>query len=140
MLRRMNRLSRDDPFWGGSNRRPTVPKIGEYTALVLREHPGDELALRVQAGSGFLQGSNSWGEDHWPHLLQMGRVAIEDDVLIALLHELSLGFGADSLAGMLGESSVAAAAVPMLERIASSGSDPHVVAWICDVIAKLPAA
>ena len=64
-FRRLDAIDRADPFWDGTNRRPTRYKLGPSCELSLREHPMDSeglwLKVAVQTVGASVFDTEAWG-------------------------------------------------------------------------------
>ena len=47
-FRRLDGLGREDPFWEGTNRRPTTYKMGDFCRKLARDAPDDRHVLLMQ--------------------------------------------------------------------------------------------
>jgi hypothetical protein len=96
-FRRLDALPRDDPFWEGTNRRPTPGKMRDFCDKARRDNPGDLDALRILAAVLMMHGLF----DHrvWERLLSAGQVEPAWSVYAALLAG-SIG-GGDTWSGLL---------------------------------------
>ena len=120
-LQRLNQLPRTDLFWHQTNRRPTVYKLHEFCALVLKRNPADSLALRTTLALSVLQGSAFWGLAQWRQLRAAGALTAEEVVCQAIYSELVLGEGEPSAtAELFAELDLVAAAKPLLEECRKS--------------------
>lgn len=131
-FRRLDALPRDDPFWGGTNRRPTPGKMGAFCAQAHRDHPGDLDALRILAAVLVIQG----GFDYrvWKRLLSAGQVAPAWSVYAALLSGYLDGDDtAPDLVAVLREVGLFDAVRSVLDDLHLTGH-PIASAWAGEVI------
>ena len=136
-FRRLDALPRDDPFWEGTNRRPTLGKMRGFCAKAHRDDPGDLDALRILAAVLMMQGSFDYRV--WKRLLSAGQVEPAWSVYAALLSGY-LG-GGDTVSGLLvllkevGLCGAVRSALDDLHRI----GNPVTSAWAGEVTEGYPA-
>src|SRR4051812_48583609 len=71
-FRRLDALPRDDPFWEGTNRRPTLGKMRAFCVKAHRDNPGDLQTLRILAVVLMMTGL--FDHEVWKRLLLAGEV------------------------------------------------------------------
>ncbi|MDD9940453.1 MAG: hypothetical protein OXU20_05260 [Myxococcales bacterium] len=90
-LKRLDALPRSDPFWVGTNNRPTVPKLVEHAAGLLERDPDDVAALETQAAIAVPRCPTDFASDAWLRLWQLGSLDVRLGVIAALWCELNCG-------------------------------------------------
>jgi hypothetical protein len=135
-LERLNALSRDDPFWGGRNLRPTLLKLRDHNAEILRKNPDDRVALWAQAALYVLHGSTNFGPKQWRRLHYVGDFDVRWPVLAALATELNADPTAEALAELLDRVEAVPEAREFLATFDACG-DAWIVAWRDAVVAAL---
>ena len=89
-LQRLNRLERTDQFWRDTNRRPTVYKLRGFCDVLLKENPGDVLALWTQLALDVVWGTSN-GRFDLERLRQLRAAGeLEAVELISVDHEIAL--------------------------------------------------
>src|SRR5262249_44135392 len=135
-LQWLNRLKRTDPFWRGTNRRPTVYKLIEFCDVTLKENPGDELALWTQLALSVAWG-NSLSLEQWKQLQATDKLKAEDLICTEMHIELCSGCGtASRTARLLRELRLSDEAKPVLATGCRS-ADGAIVNWRESVLANL---
>ncbi len=138
-LQRLNQLERTDPFWHDTNRRPTVYKLSQFCDVVLKETPGDVLALWTHLALDVVWGSKN-GRFDLEQLRQLraaGKLEAEELICAELHIEFDCGCGtAFTTAGLLRELGLSEEAKPVLEAGRRS-ADGEIVNWCESVLAKL---
>jgi hypothetical protein len=137
-LRRLNALPRDDPFWQGRNPRPTLYKLRDFNAAILRANPDDRLALWTQAALYVLHGSTNFGPKQWRRLHYVGDFDVRWPVLAALVTELNAEPTVEALAELLDRVEAVDEARAFLATFDACG-DPWIIGWRDAVIAALEA-
>jgi hypothetical protein len=141
-LQRLNRLERTDPFWRGTNRRPTVYKLREFCDVVLKENAGDVLALWTQLALDVLWGTSN-GRFDLEQLRQLraaGKLEAEELICAELHIEFNWGRStASTTARLLRELGLSDEARPVLETGRRS-ADGGIVNWCESVLANLSKA
>lgn len=138
-LQRLNRLERTDPFWRGTNRRPTVYKLSDYCDVVLKENAGDVLALWTQLALDVVWGRrNGWFDlEQLRQLRAAGELEAEELICAELQIEFDSGRRTASTTAMLlrelGMSDEAKAVLATGRRSA----DRAIVKWCKSVLANL---
>jgi hypothetical protein len=117
-LQRLNELPRDDPFWQNTNRRPTLFKLHDHCARLLRQDTRDEVALWTVAALDVFYGSNDFGRERWATLRRTTGLDIRWPVYAALYTELHAAPSAAGLAEFLWENAAVAEAAPLLRLFA----------------------
>jgi hypothetical protein len=137
-LQRLNRLERADPFWRGTNRRPTVYKLGEFCDVALKENPEDVLALRTKLALSVVWGDYGlFGLEQWRRLQATSELEAEDLICAELYIELACGCGtASRAAGLLRELGLSDEAKSVLETGRRS-ADEVIVNWCESVLVNL---
>ncbi|WP_406693835.1 hypothetical protein V5E97_22630 [Singulisphaera sp. Ch08] len=71
-FRRLDAIARDDPFWDGTNRRPTQYKLASFCEIALRVNPMDceALGLKVAVSTVF----GTFAPEPWERLATACRV------------------------------------------------------------------
>jgi hypothetical protein len=137
-LVRLNGLPRDDPFWGERNARPTLYKLRDFNASILRKSPDDELALWTQIALGLVHGSASLGSKQWRRLHASVGIDVQWPVLTALVTELNAEPTVAELAELVDRLELATEARAFLGTFDACG-DPWIIGWRDDVLAALAA-
>jgi hypothetical protein len=119
-LKRLNRLSRDDPFWKNTNRRPTIFKLTEYSDRVLSASPNDSLSILTRAtlDVAFV---GEFHPDTWTTLFRLNVVDLEFVMFAAMLLEISGAPDADGFASFIVETATPTKARQLLWGIAIDG-------------------
>jgi hypothetical protein len=125
-LRALDALPRDDPFWDGTNRRPTGHKMGSFAATRSRDRPAGVPALWMTAAVQMVA-----TQPFWPPVWKQLREAQGVDALwplYAALHGYDGGYDTvPEVAAVLKESWPSGSAGPSLDRLTASG-----VPWISE--------
>jgi hypothetical protein len=101
-LRRLDALPRDDPFWQGTNRRPTLGKLRDLAERELHRGPRPAWACWAYAATSVLWCCNDFGLPGWQGLHEQGRLQVAWAVGAAFHVYASSGFDTSSaLAGFL---------------------------------------
>jgi hypothetical protein len=137
-LQRLNRLERTDPFWRGTNRRPTVYKLREFCDVVLKENPGDVLALWTQLALDVVWGTTNGRFDleRLRRLRAAGKLEAEELICAELHIDFNSRGTASTTARLLRELGMSDEARPVLETGRRS-ADEAIVCWCKSVLAKL---
>jgi hypothetical protein len=135
-LRRLDAVSRDDPFWEGRNLRPTLYKLRDYNARIISKNPDDAEALWTQAALYILHGSTNFGQKQWRRLHYVGRFDVAWPILAALVTELNAGPTGDALVELVDRIEVVDEAKSFLQSLDATG-DPWIIGWRDDVLAAL---
>jgi hypothetical protein len=158
-LYHLDALPRADPFWEGTNRRPTLGKLFDFAEYVLGRSPGEAWALWALAAVRLLYCCNDFGLDAWRRMHPLGALDASWPVYGALLVRFDSGFEtAPALIHFLNETGRCAEARNALERLEGGGDegltdwvkrirkgcpvriDPAWLAWNGGLIPKLAAA
>lgn len=83
-FRKLDTLPRDDPFWEGTNRRPTENKLGSFSKEAIGRSPEDPLAYRMRAAVQVLVG-NYFDPEIWMWLCSRERVDVSWPVYAGLI-------------------------------------------------------
>ena len=138
-LHRLNRLGRTDPFWRGTNRRPTVYKLRGFCDVVLKENAGDVLALWTQLALDVVWGTSN-GRFELEQLRQLraaGKLEAEELICAELHIEFNSGRStASTTARLLRELGMSDEAKPVLATGRRS-ADRAIVKWSQSVLANL---
>lgn len=135
-LCRLNALPRDDPFWEGRNPRPTLYKLRDFNAHVLRSNPDDVRALWTQAALYVFHGSTNFGQKQWRRLHYVGQFDVRWPILAALATELNADPTSTEIAELLDRLEVVDDARAFLATFDACG-DAGIVAWRDAVIEAL---
>ena len=133
-LQQLNNLSRTDPFWQNTNRRPTIFKLDEFGRFVMKTIPDDPQALWMLASLDVFHGATNFGGKHWKKLRELGDFDVSWAVLAGLWSEVNFGIGPQAMANLLREMESVAEAQALLELFAESKSD-HIARWAKEVLA-----
>ncbi len=139
-LSRLDALPRDDPFWDGTNRRPTISKIRELAEQVLQRGSKEEWACWAWAATELLWCCNDFGLAGWRGLHELGRLEGAWPVLAAFHVWANSGYDtAPLLADFLHETGVGVQARNALEAIEVRQGEgvtgwARVVAFACPVV------
>jgi hypothetical protein len=126
-FRRLDGLPRDDPFWQGSNRRPTRYKMGDYCRKLAEEDPDDEQPPFMQAAAQVLVG-HYFDPTTWRRLISCGRAGASWAVYAALIGVHFGGYDtAPEVMRFLQGSELCGEARPTIDALTSSE-----VAWVRD--------
>ncbi len=132
-LRELDALPRDDPFWDGTDRRPTEGRIREFCAGLLGDDPADSNALRMAAAYRFVIGQSSYPPT-WRGLLKAGVWDLSWPVYAALN---GYDGGCDTVADIVDLSREAGPSEPALsglDRLMRSGTT-----WLAEWAERVPA-
>lgn len=135
-LQRLNTLSRTDPFWQNTNKRPTIFKLSEFGSNLLKLNADDRQALWMQASLDVFYGDNDFGSEHWKRLRELGDFDVSWAVLAGLWNEVNLGFGPDGMASLLLEMKAVEEARGLLQLCTGSKSD-IISEWAQGVLALI---
>lgn len=127
-LRRLNALERDDPFWEGRNPRPTLYKLRDFVAAILRREPNDVPALWAKVALYVLHGSTNFGAKEWRRLHSVGPLDVRWPVLAALLTELNAEPTVEALAELVDRIDARMDARAFLATFDACG-DPWIIGW-----------
>ena len=127
-LCRLNRLPRSDPFWTGTNRRPTIPKLRDYCKLILKDNPHDAIAIWTMGALDVWQCVDGFGYEHWKALHGLGNFDVSWPICAALLQGGPGGISDVALATLLMEMGAIEAAQPFLQEYANSERS-NINAW-----------
>src|SRR4051794_35332251 len=135
-FRRLDALPRDDPFWEGTNRRPTLGKMRAFCVKAHRDNPGDLQTLRILAVVLMMTGL--FDHEVWKRLLLAGEVEPTWVVHAALL----AGYfgGGDTVSGLLAlvrEMGLWGEVRSAVDGLVRSG-DPVAAAWGREVASVAP--
>ncbi len=132
-FRRLDRLPRDDPFWEGTNRRPTQYKMSDFCRKLADESPEDGQARLMQAAVQVLVG-HGFEPTAWGRLVSDGLADAAWPVYAALI---GLRFGGyDTTPGLvrllegLGLSGGVRLALDALAR----AGEPSVREWVEEIL------
>jgi len=138
-LQRLNQLERTDPFWRGTNRRPTVYKLIEFCDVVLKENAGDVLALWTQLALEVVWGGNNglFDLEQLRQLRAAGKLEAEELICAELYIEFNCDCStASTTARLLRELGMSDEAKPVLATGRRS-ADGDIVNWCESVLANL---
>ncbi len=119
-LRRLDCLPRDDPFWEGTNRRPTFFKLPRFCAKLLEMDHRDSCALWTRAACDLLSWQNS-DPKLWRQLVEVDRLDASWPIHAALFGYVC--WAADTvgdLVSLLDEAGLCDSARPTLEQLGQS--------------------
>jgi hypothetical protein len=133
-LQRLNRLSRTDPFWNNTNKRPTVFKLDEFCRLILEEDPSDALALRTILAKSVLDCAASFNAQGWKRMIEAGQLEAPQVACAALCYAL-MGGESEGLVELLKEVQAVEDVRPMLEQFSASESE-LISEWATSVLAQ----
>ena len=100
-LLRLNALSRDDPFWAGRTRSPTLHKLRDFTFEIAERDRKDVRALWTQAAFHLLHGSLNFGQKQWRRLYLAGEFDVSWPIFAAMVTELNAEATDRELAALL---------------------------------------
>jgi hypothetical protein len=133
-LRRLDALHRDDPFWDGTNRRPTLGAMREFCKVLLAVGPADVDALRMAAAYQYFIGQG-FHPPTWSGLLQVG-VRDASWPVYAALNGYDGGYDTvGPLAELLRRVGLAGPAHSALERLKGSAT-----VWVSEWAGRVEAA
>ena len=135
-LRRLNALPRDDPFWEGRTKAPTIYKLRDYNHHVLRKNPDDVDALWTQAALYLLHGSTNFGQKQWRRLHYAGHFDVSWPILAALVTELNSGPTGEELVELIDRIEAASDAKRFLRSLDAT-HDPWILTWRDEILAAL---
>jgi hypothetical protein len=137
-LRRLDALPRDDPFWEGSNRRPTLGKLPDFANHVLGHAPQEEWACWLLAACSLWWCGSDFGLPGWEGLRRLGRLEAAWPVHAACHVWRNAGYDpAPDLISFLNAAGLGLAARSALEGIAERGDD-GVAAWCGGIVRGCP--
>jgi hypothetical protein len=117
-LSRLDALPRDDSFWNGTNRRPTLNKIRHLALQMLDGKPKEEGACWALAATSLLWCCNDFGLAGWRGLHELGRLDAAWPILAAYHVWAETGYDAGpSLTAFLHEAGLCVQARNALEAI-----------------------
>lgn len=131
-LRRLNATPRTDELWTGTNGRPTLFKLRDHVATVLRADPGDSLALWTQIALTIVHGSSNFGAKQWRRLHHEGQDDVRWPILAALVTELNADPTGNELVELLDRTGRVAPARAFLSTF-DTCRDPWILQWRNDV-------
>ncbi len=137
-LRRLNAIPRDDPFWSSRNKRPTLYKLRDLNAQILKKEPGDALALWTQAALYLLHGSTNFGHKQWRRLHHEGAFDVSWPIMAALVTELNAEPTGEALVELIDRIEEVEPARAVLRSLDETG-DPWILEWRDGVLAALDA-
>jgi hypothetical protein len=118
-FRRLDSLPRDDPFWQGTNRRPTLSKLPDFCAKLLERDPGDARALWTMAADELI----TWvgfNPNTWRRLIALEGLDASWPIYAALFF---WGLGSlNGLVPLLDSAGLCKSAKPTLEHLVRSGA------------------
>jgi hypothetical protein len=118
--KRLNQLSREDPFWRNTNRRPTIYKLPEHCGEILRDDPNDVLSLLTIVVLDVAR-SGEFRSELWSRLNRLQAVSMEFIAFAAMLLWLSGGVGAEAFCMFVKDTGSMAEAEPILRRVSANG-------------------
>jgi hypothetical protein len=127
-FQRLDALPRDDPFWEGTNRRPTFHKLPDLCDKLLGMNPGDERALWTKAAAYVV---SFWNFDPalWLPFVAAGGLDASLPINAALYVDYSCGTDSvHQLVTLLDRTGLCPSALPILERLARS-NDQFIKDW-----------
>lgn len=137
-LRRLNATSRADDVWAGTNGRPTLFKLRDHIAEVLRSNPGDSLALWTQVALSIVHGSSNFGAKQWRRLNHEGLDDVRWPILAALVTELNASPTGNDLVELLDRTEQKSQALVFLATF-DHCADPWILRWRDDIATALSA-
>jgi hypothetical protein len=139
-LSRLDALPRDDPFWDGTNRRPTLQKVRDLASRVLERGPVEEWACWAWAATDLLWCCNDFGLAGWRGLHELGLLDAACPVLAAFHVWGQSGYDPSPyLAAFLHGAGLCVGARNALEPIEAS-QDEGVAGWARAVARDCPVA
>jgi hypothetical protein len=90
-FRRLDAIPREDPFWDGTNRRPTSNKMYSYCEKALRDNPDDIQALWIRVATQVVHGM-AFSPSTWESLNSADRLDATWIVHAALYAEIQGGY------------------------------------------------
>jgi hypothetical protein len=113
-LKRLNQLSREDPFWRNTNRRPTIFKLPDFG------EPDDALSLLTRAVLD-LKFVTEFRPELWGRLYRLGLADLEFVAFAAMLLELAGAPDADEFEVFVMQTETAGLVRPLLREVAQNG-------------------
>ncbi len=132
-LTMMNGLPRSDPFWRGTNCRPTIYKLREFCQLKRIEDPRNHTFLWGAAILPVWFGSNDFGQEAWLELSRLPEFDLRWPLYAALTTHLTANATEEQVSSFLREAKEIRESGPMLRRIAKEG-DGLAVPWATQVL------
>jgi hypothetical protein len=139
-LYRLDAVPRDDPFWNGPNRRPTLGNLFVFAHYSLQHHrPREQWAWWVLAAMSVLWRANDFGLPSWEGLRALGRLDFRWPVYAAFHVRASSSYDpAPALIRFLNESRNCLAARTALESL--EGQGPRAADWAKSIARACPVA
>jgi hypothetical protein len=135
-FQRLDALSRDDPFWEGTNRRPTFYKLPAFSLKCLHDNPGDARVLWTIAAVYVVNWSN-FEPRFWTPFIPAGGLDASWPIYAALYVDSCCGTDSvNALVSLLQESGLRDQAQRVLERLARS-DDQFIRQWAGGVAEQL---
>ena len=131
--RELDALPRDDPFWDGTNRRPTILKLGDFCEKIRNDRPSDPAFRKMTVARDVVIGM-AFHAPPWKSLREAGGLDDSWPVYAALLG-LEGGMETDvDLPEFLKEIGPSEPALSALNRLTRSET-PWIAGWAERVIA-----
>lgn len=125
---RLDALPRDDPFWNGTNRRPTQYKLYDFCQKDLADNPDDIDTVWRRAAVEIVLGY-SYDPATWEKLINAGQVDAGWLLYAALWGECGGSYDTvDRAVASLKKLGLSESVRPTLERLIGSGIE-HVSKW-----------
>ena len=118
-LAMMNGLSRSDPFWQGTNSRPTIYKLSEFCRMKRVEDPRNRALPWAVAVLPVWFGSNDFGQEAWLELSRLPEFDLRWPLCAALTTHLNANETEEQVASFLREANAVHESGPILRRIAT---------------------
>jgi len=123
-FRRLDALPRDDPFWEGTNHRPTLAKIAAFAEYLVESNAKDELALWSLAAMRLLYCCNDFGLEAWRRFHAIGTLDLAWPIYAAVRVRFDSGFDtAPALIHFLNTTGRCAEARNVLETLQGMGGE-----------------
>jgi hypothetical protein len=136
-FRRLDALPRSDRFWEGTNRRPNEYRLSGFCEKLLRDRPGDILAIWMRAAVASVI-AHYFHPPTWIRLMAVARPEITWPVSAALCGEFLGSYDtARDLATVLTESGRVREALLELSHMKKGAGKAYVSNWAGNVIDEL---
>jgi hypothetical protein len=132
-LTMMNGFPRGEPFWRGTNCRPTIYKLGEFCQLERIADPRNLTALWAAAILPVWFGSNDFGQEAWVELSRLPEFDLRWPLYAALTIHLTANATEEQVSRFLREANATRESGPILRRIATEGRG-LAVPWATQVL------
>jgi hypothetical protein len=133
-LKMVNGLPRNDPFWQGTNRRPTIYKLAEFCGI--KRGPQNRPVLWVAAILPVWFGSNDFGQEAWTELSRLPEFDLRWPLYAALTIHLTASATEEQVSEFLRGTGAIRESGPILRRIAMDGKG-LAVTWAAEVLQRV---